>query len=142
MIEISQVFIEIGSCFLMQLRDFKPSIVYPGHWGFFAGHWEEGELAEEAMWRELQEELQWQPIALKPLGCYIVERDRRIHAHHCQLNVPLDELSLQEGQEIGIFRKKEIARGVLFSQKWSEYFPVSPISIQVFQHFIREIHYV
>ena len=141
-IEISQILIEIGDCFLMQLRDFKPSIVYPGHWGFFAGHWEEGESAEDAMWRELQEELQWQPHKLRALGCIMVEGKRRIHAHYCHLNVPLEELSLQEGQEIGVFAQKQIASGALFSEKWNQHYPVSPISTQVFHHFVEKIHNV
>ena len=33
--------------YLMQLRDFKPDIESPGHWGFFAGHRNPEESAEE-----------------------------------------------------------------------------------------------
>ena len=137
-IEISQAFIAIDNRFLMQLRDFKPSIVFPGHWGFFAGHWETGETAEKAMKRELQEELCWQPRNLSFLGSLIVEGNRRIHAHQCQLDIKLQTLDLQEGQEIGAFTMEEITRNSLFSQKWKQHFPISPISAKVFQHFMRE----
>ena len=137
-IEISQAFIAIDNRFLMQLRDFKPSILYPGHWGFFGGHWETGETAEAAMKRELLEELRWQPRSLTFLGNLIVEGNRRIHAHQCQPDLQLQTLDLQEGQEIGAFTVEEITRNSLFSQKWKQHYPISPISAKVFQHFMGE----
>ena len=135
-IEISQAFIAIEDRFLMQLRDFKPSIVYPGHWGFFAGHSESGESAEETMWREIEEELSWKPQNLNFLGDIMVEGNRRIHAFQCQLDCKLEELVLQEGQEIGSFSTEEIIKKSLFSQKWKKYYPISPVSAKVFHNFI------
>ena len=137
-IEISEALITIDNLYLMQLRDFKPTIVYPGHWGFFAGHWETGETAEAAMKRELQEELRWQPRSLTFLGSLIVEGNRQIHAHQCQLDIKLQTLDVQEGQEIVAFSVEEITRNSLFSQKWKQYYPISPISAKVFQHFMGE----
>lgn len=43
--------------YLMQLRDDKPGIFYPNHWGLFGGAVDEGEGPEEALRRELREEL-------------------------------------------------------------------------------------
>ncbi len=34
----------------------------PDHWGFFGGHMEEGETPEEAMRRELMEEIEYAPL--------------------------------------------------------------------------------
>src|ERR1700681_2854286 len=43
--------------YLMQLRDQKPGIFYPGHWGLFGGALDPGETPEMAIRRELREEL-------------------------------------------------------------------------------------
>jgi 8-oxo-dGTP diphosphatase len=42
---------------LVYLRDDKPDIPFPNHWDFFGGHVEEGETPEEALVREVKEEL-------------------------------------------------------------------------------------
>ena len=137
-IEISQAIIVSENLYLMQLRDFKPNIIYPGHWGFFAGHWKYHETAVDAMMRELNEELCWQPPILTYLGNIIVEGNRRIHVHKCQLNCGLESLTLQEGQEIGAFTKEGIADNTLFSQNLNKHFPVTPISAEVFKRFIEK----
>jgi 8-oxo-dGTP pyrophosphatase MutT (NUDIX family) len=43
--------------YLLQLRDPKPGIFYPAHWGLFGGAVDQGEAAEDALRRELKEEL-------------------------------------------------------------------------------------
>jgi 8-oxo-dGTP pyrophosphatase MutT (NUDIX family) len=43
--------------YLMQLRDQKPGIFYPGHWGLFGGAIDPGEAPEVTLQRELEEEL-------------------------------------------------------------------------------------
>ena len=43
--------------YIMQLRDAKEEIFFPGHWGCFGGAVEQGEEPEQALRRELQEEL-------------------------------------------------------------------------------------
>ena len=122
--------------YLMQLRDSKPDIIYPEHWGFFAGHWKNNETAEDAMIRELIEELCWRPKSLTYLGNIIVEGNRRIHVHECYSNKNIHSFDLQEGQELGAFTKEEIASNTLFSNKLMKRFPVTPISIEVFKCFI------
>ena len=119
-INISQAFIQIGDSYLMQLRDLKPTIVYPGHWGFFAGHCKKNESPLETMWRELSEELEWQPETINELGNIVLDGNRIMHAHHCQLNIKISQLTLNEGIEIGEFKENEIIEGKLFSKKLDE----------------------
>src|SRR5262245_53401517 len=47
--------------YVMQLRDLKPDIFYPGHWGLFGGAIDPGESERDALCRELQEELAFRP---------------------------------------------------------------------------------
>ena len=49
--------------YLMQLRDERPDIWYPGHWGCFGGAVDDGEDPLEALRRELREELEFEPRA-------------------------------------------------------------------------------
>ena len=53
--------------YLMQARDDKPGIFYPGHWGVFGGGVDAGETKEEAMRRELLEELCFEPERIEPI---------------------------------------------------------------------------
>jgi mutator protein MutT len=42
---------------LLYLRDSKPGIPFPNHWDLIGGHVEDGETPEEALVREVKEEL-------------------------------------------------------------------------------------
>jgi len=46
--------------YIMQLRDSKPGIFYPGHWGCFGGAVEPGEAPVDALRRELREEIEFE----------------------------------------------------------------------------------
>ena len=43
--------------YLLQLRDDKPGIFFPAHWGLVGGALDDGEAEDEALRREVQEEL-------------------------------------------------------------------------------------
>ncbi len=43
--------------YLLQHRDDRPDIFFPGHWGFFGGALEPGETPRQALHREVREEL-------------------------------------------------------------------------------------
>ena len=45
--------------YVMQLRDPKPEIFYPDHWGCFGGAVDAGEAPEQTLRRELHEELEF-----------------------------------------------------------------------------------
>ena len=42
---------------VVYLRDDKPDIPFPNHWDFFGGHLETGETPEQALVREVKEEI-------------------------------------------------------------------------------------
>jgi len=52
-----------GDGYLMQLRDKRPDIWYPGHWGLFGGAVDAGEDPRTALARELREELELEVTA-------------------------------------------------------------------------------
>ena len=96
--------------YLMQLRDDKPEIFYPDHWGLFGGSVDEGEEPEAALRRELMEELNLQVDELRYFSQ--IEFDlspfgggRRYRKFY---EVPLaasciDRLRLGEGREVAPF---------------------------------------
>ncbi len=44
---------------LLQHRDDKAGVTYPGHWSFFGGFVEQEETPADALRREIQEEISW-----------------------------------------------------------------------------------
>jgi 8-oxo-dGTP diphosphatase len=84
---------------LLQLRDDNPTIRYPNLWGTFGGQIEEGETPEEAIVRELSEELGYELSDPEyfgnfPLDGYDIHMFRII-----DYSLALDSLTIKEGQE-------------------------------------------
>jgi ADP-ribose pyrophosphatase YjhB (NUDIX family) len=91
---------------LLQLRDDKPGLPGSGMWGFFGGHLEEGESPSAAFLRELDEELGWRPRRFELFATRDVERDGwhvTSHAYAAHLDVPVEQLTLGEGQAMSLF---------------------------------------
>ncbi|MGB7315205.1 MAG: NUDIX domain-containing protein [Nodosilinea sp.] len=105
--------------FLMQLRDDFPHIVYPGIWGFFGGHIEPGENADIGVHRELIEELGYAPPKLALFLQQSDDKTRR-YFYHGELTVPLNELQLNEGQDLGLCSIEEIRAGEKYSERLGE----------------------
>lgn len=55
---VAAVIVVDGRRYLVQQRDDLPQIWFPGHWGCFGGAVEPGETPEQALRRELAEELE------------------------------------------------------------------------------------
>jgi 8-oxo-dGTP diphosphatase len=98
--------------FLLYLRDNKPDIPFPDHWDLIGGHVEEGETPEEALVREVKEELD---IDLKDYTFYkrfecltgdAYENIKYIYSG--KINLPIEEVILLEGVRPQYFSRSEI----------------------------------
>ncbi len=101
--------------FLLQLRDDIPGIAHPGKWAFFGGHIEPGEKPEEAMKRELAEEISYTPDIVSEFGVY-PDTDVVRHVFSAPLTVELKDLVLGEGWDMGLLTPAEIKTGKAYSE--------------------------
>jgi 8-oxo-dGTP diphosphatase len=120
---------------LMQLRDDKEGIVFPGVWGFFSGAVESGETPLQCAHRELHEELGCMAEKMYPLGVdrAVVPFKITLHSFYCHLPCAADEIVLQEGSDLGLFSFREISTQRLYSHKAGRSFPVisHPIILEI-----------
>jgi len=118
-LEVALAMLHREGRWLMQLRDDIPGIVAPGCWGLFGGHLDPGETPEQALRRELREEIGWQPEALH---FWLQQRNQRRLAHvfRVELTVPLSELQLLEGQDMALVSSEELLTGAIWSGRLQE----------------------
>jgi len=101
--------------YLLQLRDNKSGIFFPGHWGLFGGGIESEEEPEAGLVRELMEELGIQvanmclltrfEFDLTPIGF------KKIYRVFYEVQLPvsvLNSITLGEGAAFKAFTKNEI----------------------------------
>ena len=93
---------------LLQHRDDRPDIVWPGAWAIFGGHMEEGEEAEAAARREIAEELGLSLTGPLVLVYHRTAGDRERFIFAAPLPVPPEELTLQEGQGMALLSREEL----------------------------------
>lgn len=103
---------------LLYLRDNKPGIPFPQHWDLIGGHVEEGESPEEALVREVKEELDIdlkEYKFFKKYECYEGDAYPNIkYIYSGKINLPIEEITLLEGDRPQYFRFDEIP-GVKFA---------------------------
>ncbi|MEL6225114.1 MAG: NUDIX hydrolase [Cyanobacteria bacterium J06627_8] len=109
--------------FLMQLRDDIPGIAYPAHWGFFGGHVEPGEHPDDAVRRELLEEINYMPEAIDPFKIYNGPRSIR-HVYGAKLETTIDALTLGEGWDMKLVTIEEIKSGECYSSVAQQVKPI------------------
>ena len=116
----------VHSKVLMQLRDMKEGINFPGCWGFFGGSIDEGETSEEASKRELFEEIGYKPAEIFKLGFDIIPDLENLHAHAycCPLTIPVEEIKLKEGLDLDLFSLEDVMTKRLYSRKMGRIFSV------------------
>ncbi len=121
--------------FLMQLRDNIPTIIYPDRWGFFGGHLEPGETPEMGVKREVLEEINYQlqnPIFF----CRYDDQVALRYIFHAPLTVPIQDLILEEGADLGLVSPEDVKQGQSYSQKLGEVRPLGKIHQEILLNFI------
>jgi 8-oxo-dGTP pyrophosphatase MutT (NUDIX family) len=99
---------------LLQQRDDRPDLVYAGCWTTFGGKVEDGETPDEAIKRELMEEIELElPLKLWQVRDYLVERDGQkfiveSHTYVGRIDRPASEIALNEGQALGYFALEDL----------------------------------
>jgi 8-oxo-dGTP diphosphatase len=98
--------------FLLALRDNKSWIPFPDHWDLIGGHVEDGETPEEALIREVKEELDIEIHDYKfykEFLCLEGDAFENIkYIYSGKINIPIEEITLYEGQYARYFTKEEI----------------------------------
>jgi 8-oxo-dGTP pyrophosphatase MutT (NUDIX family) len=99
--------------YLMQLRDLKPGIFYPGHWGLFGGAIDGGETPQAALRRELREEIGFDAEDLRLLTqfSFTCGGHGRVDRYFYEVALAKDvlpELKLHEGAQMRAFTAAKI----------------------------------
>ena len=114
--------IVVKDTYLLQLRDRKRGIFFPNQWGCFGGAVEPGEAIEQALTRELHEELGLD-VASMPFR-YFTRFDfdlafaglQSIWRYFYEIELArgdLDPLQLQEGSGMALFSIDQIVTGAI-----------------------------
>ena len=114
--------------FLLQLRDEKKSIPYPGYWSFFGGEIEKNESPLKAIKREVLEEI---GINLKCSNIkkiqgiyvpkhYLNPHECFVHVFRSEIDLQPDRINLTEGQDARYFRLEELQE-IKFPYIWLDF---------------------
>ena len=111
--KIAQIILENDNGeFLLYLRDGKPGITFPYHWDLIGGHVEEGETPEEALIREVKEEIDFDLKDYSFFKEYLcLEGDAYPNIKYIysgRIALPIEEIPLLEGERLQFFTKEEI----------------------------------
>ena len=95
--------------FLLQLRDNSKKISYPNHWSFFGGEVENNENDEEALLRELNEEIAWMPNKINYYTTFLdYSTNAEVKLYLIKFESNNTKLNLNEGQKMKWFKLEDI----------------------------------
>lgn len=123
--------------YLMQLRDNIPHIAAPGCWGLFGGHLELDETPEIALVREVKEEINYDITSFEKFGIYSDEKIIR-HVFKAPLLLGLEELTLNEGWDMGLLTSADISKGGCYSAIAGEIRPLGIPHQKIMSDFIND----
>ena len=124
-VAVALAMLERQGKWLLQLRDDIEGIVYPGHWGLFGGHLEANETPEQALRRELKEEINGE-IQELPLWFSHHDSQRSAYFFRAALPVPIEALELLEGQDMVLASLNEMASGAICTPRLDQPRPLAP----------------
>ncbi len=116
---------------LLQQRDDRPDLSYPGYWTTFGGAVEDGETPDEAIRRELLEEIELElPMKLWKVEDYPMERGGQkiiveSFTYVGRIDRVASEIALNEGQALGYFGLEDLDKlniGWDFERLFREFF--------------------
>ena len=136
-VEVALALLQRDGRWLMQLRDEIPTIVSPGCWGLFGGHLDPGETPEQALRRELVEEISWQPPELELVMVHHIHR-RTAHVFRAELSVPLAQLTLLEGLDMALVSSEELLAGSIWSTHLGTHRPLADGLLEVMRHMLPQ----
>src|SRR5262249_4607786 len=128
---VSAIPINTEGKILLQLRDDRPDLIFPGHWTTFGGMVEDGETPAEALRRELLEEIELElPMKLWRVENYSMEQDGQSiviesFIYVGRIDLATSEITLNEGQALGYFGVEDLDNlkiGFDFQRIFREFF--------------------
>jgi 8-oxo-dGTP diphosphatase len=99
---------------LLQQRDDRPDLLYPGHWTTFGGAIEGDETPDRAMRRELLEEIELDlPMKLWKVEQFVLkigegELPGENFIYVGRIDRPAEAITLNEGQALGYFALEDL----------------------------------
>ena len=95
----AMLFVNAKGELLLQLRDDKPEIRFPNHWGVIGGHVEDGETFEDGLVREVSEEIELDARTYEYWDTH-ESAGYSIAMFAARLDEPAEALTLHEGQRV------------------------------------------
>jgi 8-oxo-dGTP diphosphatase len=118
-----------GRVLLMQ-RDDRPGLPHPGQWNLIGGLVEAGESVEEAVVRETREEIGFNLFDYEKFAVFKTGRLADAHVFFRRLDLPVELLTLGEGQALRFFTPAEI-----------DSLPLVPLASKVLMTFLASQQY-